>query len=243
MQDSYATPPILFEDNHLLVAVKAPGIPSQSGRTAIPDMLELLKRDLVIRYKNPGDAYLGLIHRLDQPVSGLMVFAKTSKAASRLSQAFRSRDVERQYLAIVRGLPDSEAGRMQDYLSRKEIDGRVRILSDGEGYQAELTWRLLSRDRGRGEALLLIDLITGRRHQIRAQLAGHGMPLLGDRRYGLMDDRDRQVPTVALHACVLSFPHPVGGKRMTFRLGPAINPSFGEDDLRIFESFNHQLSD
>lgn len=82
MPAPYKTPPIIYEDNHLLLAAKPPGIPSQSGRTAVPDMLELLKRDLEIRYRKPGKAYLGLVHRLDQPVSGLMVFAKTSKAAS-----------------------------------------------------------------------------------------------------------------------------------------------------------------
>jgi 23S rRNA pseudouridine1911/1915/1917 synthase len=200
-------------------------------------MLELLKRDLEIRYRKPGKAYLGLVHRLDQPVSGLMVFAKTSKAASRLSRAFRTRQVQKLYLAIVRGQPEGDQGSMRDILSRKEIGGRVRRqISDQEGCEAVLNWRVLSRDQGRGEALLLIELITGRRHQIRAQMATHGLPLLGDRRYGLMDERDRIVPTIALHACGLSFPHPVSGETMTFRLAPDINPSFSEEDALAFEA-------
>ncbi|NLA96195.1 MAG: RNA pseudouridine synthase [Clostridiaceae bacterium] len=237
MPAPFETPQILYEDNHLLVAAKPPGIPSQSGRSSLPDMAGLLKRDLALRHEKPGNVFLGLVHRLDQPVSGLMVFAKTSKAASRLSQSFRTRQVQKLYLGIVRGIPDVDEGVMCDVLSRREIDGRVRRVKDHEGYVAELNWRLLSRDRGRGEALLLINLITGRRHQIRAQMAEHGLPLLGDRRYGLMDDRDQAVPTVALHACCLTFAHPVKKESLSFRLGPAINPSFSAKDAETFETY------
>ncbi len=233
----FETPQILFEDNHLLVALKPPGLPAQSGRQSLPDMAGLLKRDLALRHGKPGQVFLALVHRLDQPVSGLMVFAKTSKAASRLSKAFRERQVEKDYLALVRGLPGGNEGSMSDCLSRKEIDGRVRLVADGEGYRADLKWKVLARDEGREEALLLIDLITGRRHQIRAQMAAHGLPLLGDRRYGLMDERDGQVPTIALHACGLSFPHPVREELMTFRSGPGINPSFSEENARVFEAY------
>ncbi len=233
----FETPQILYEDNHLLVAVKPPGIPSQSGPFSSPDMIGLLKRDLALRYQKTGNVFLGLVHRLDQPVSGLMVFARTSKAASRISQSFRTRQVQKLYLGIVREIPEDDEGVMCDVLSRKEIDGRIRRVRDHEGYEAELSWKLLSRDQGRGEALLLIDLVTGRRHQIRAQMAGHGLPLLGDRRYGLMDDRDQAVPTVALHACGLAFAHPVKKDFLSFRLGPAINPSFSAKDAETFETY------
>ena len=231
------TPQIVYEDNHLLVAIKPPGLPSQAGRTGLPDMLGLLERDLAKRAGKPGRAFLGLVHRLDQPTSGLMVFAKTSKAASRLSQAFRSRQVKKTYLALSRGLPDQTQGRMEDRLSKEEIQGRVQRVQAPQGYEACLDWQVLRRYEERGEALLLIDLITGRRHQIRAQLAARGLPLLGDRRYGLMDPRDQEVPTLALHACGLQFPHPTLKTDMTFWLAPDINPSFSIEDRLAFEQY------
>ncbi len=232
-----STPSILYEDNHILLAVKPPGLPSQAGRSGRPDMLGLLERDLAQRAGKPGRAFLGLVHRLDQPTSGLMVFAKTSKAASRLSQAFRDRQVKKTYLAICRGLPTESGGRMRDRLSRHEVEGRVQVLEGQQGYEAILDWQLLKVDEERQESLLLLDLITGRRHQIRVQLASRGLPLLGDRRYGLMDDRDQGVPTLALHACGLSFPHPTLKKALTFSLGPDINPSFSKEDQAAFDHF------
>ena len=235
------TPRILFEDNHILLAVKAPGLPSQAGRSGRPDMLGLLERDLAQRAGKPGRAFLGLVHRLDQPTSGLMVFAKTSKAASRLSQAFRDRQVKKLYLATCRGLPQESQGHMKDRLSRQEVEGRVQVLEGQEGYEACLDWQVLEVDKEKGESLLLLDLITGRRHQIRVQLASRGLSLLGDRRYGLMDARDQEVPTLALHACGLSFPHPTLKEAMTFWLGPDINPSFSKRDQEVFDHYLKSL--
>ncbi len=234
---TFGTPSILYEDNHILLAIKPPGLPSQSGRSGRPDMLGLLERDLAQRAGKPGRAFLGLVHRLDQPTSGLMVFAKTSKAASRLSRAFRDRQVKKTYLAICRGLTQASEGHMQDRLSRQEVEGRVQVLEGQEGYEALLDWQLLRVDKEKEESLLLLDLITGRRHQIRVQLASRDLPLLGDRRYGLMDARDQGVPTLALHACGLSFPHPTLKKPLTFWLGPEINPSFSKEDQAAFDHF------
>ncbi len=235
---TFRTPSILYEDNHILLAVKPPGLPSQAGRTGRPDMLGLLERDLAQRAGKPGRAFLGLVHRLDQPTSGLMVFAKTSKAASRLSQAFRDRQVKKTYLAICRGLPQASQGHMQDRLSKQEVGGRVQVLEGQQGYEALLDWQLLKVDKEKEESLLLLDLITGRRHQIRVQLASRSLPLLGDRRYGLMDARDQGVPTLALHASGLHFLHPTLKKPLTFWLGPEINPSFSKRDK---EAFDHYL--
>ena len=234
---TFRTPSILYEDNHILLAVKPPGLPSQAGRSGRPDMLGLLERDLAQRAGKPGRAFLGLVHRLDQPTSGLMVFAKTSKAASRLSQAFRDRQVKKTYLAICRGLPQASQGHMQDRLSKQEVGGRVQVLEGQEGYEARLDWQLLNVDKEKEESLLLLDLITGRRHQIRVQLASRDLPLLGDRRYGLMDARDLGVPTLALHACGLQFPHPTLKKPLTFWLGPDINPSFSKGDREAFDGY------
>lgn len=239
---AYAIPEILFEDNHLLVAVKPPGLPSQSGSFAGPDMLGLLKRDLAVRHHKPGEAYLGLVHRLDQPTSGLMVFAKTSKAASRLSEAFRTRAVKKFYLAVTREIPEGLQGVMADSITKKEVDGKVQIWPGPGGYPAELKWILLDKDQVKGEALLLIDLITGRKHQIRAQMEAHKIPLLGDRRYGRGDARDLEVPTVALHACGLSFPHPVRKEPLTFWLPPEINPSFPREAAPIFQAYLEENS-
>ena len=218
------TPDILFEDNHLLVAVKPSGVMSQAGRSAAPDMLTLLKRHIKLRDYKPGEVFLGLVHRLDQPTSGLMVFAKTSKAAGRLSESFRGRDVEKLYLAVVRGIPERLEGSLIDYLSKKIVNGRVT--RDDQGDEAILQYQCLMQDKAKNESLLLINLVTGRRHQIRAQLSLRGMPVLGDRRYGKTDSRDREVPTLALHAAGLSFIHPVKKERLTFWQGPQINPSF-----------------
>lgn len=236
MQASSAIP-LIYEDNHILVALKAPGLPSQAGKSGRPDMLGLLKADLAMRHQKPGQAFLGLVHRLDQPVSGLMVFAKTSKAAARLSEAFRTRKVKKYYLALVRDLPRNDGGRMEDYLSKKEIGGRVQREDPKEGSLALLDWQVLARYEERGEALLLIDLITGRRHQIRAQLALRDLPLLGDRRYGRMDERDGEVPGPALHAAGLVFPHPTLKKEMAFWEGPWINPSFGKIEGEAFAAY------
>ena len=185
---------------------------------------------------------MGLVHRLDQPTSGLMVFAKTSKAAGRLSESFRGRDVEKLYLVVVRGIPERLEGSFTDYLSKKVVNGRV--IRDDQGDEAILQYQCLMQDKAKNESLLLINLVTGRRHQIRAQLALRSMPVLGDRRYGKMDSRDQEVPTLALHAAGLSFVHPVRKESLSFWQGPLINPSFPEamtDQLLEPLSFNNFL--
>ncbi len=244
---------IVYEDNHLIVVNKPEGVPSQPDKSAAPDMLGLLKRFLVERDQKKGDAWLGLVHRLDRPTSGLMVFAKTSKAASRLSEAFRGRDVKKYYVALVRGVPNQERGTFRDILSAREIEGRVRVLSldhknnekthdlikSSKGKLAELTWaKIASNSQKSGdESLLFIELHTGRRHQIRAQFAERGFPIAGDRRYGLNDARDLELPTLALHACGLVFPHPTKKTMMAFYIDPSINPSFQNHDADALNRF------
>ncbi len=268
---------ILYEDNHVLVVLKPPGVPSQPDRSTAHDLLGLLKRYIAARDQKKGDAWLGLIHRLDRPTSGLMVFAKTSKAASRMSKSFRSRDVKKYYVAIVRSVPDQSGGTLRDYLSAREIEGRVRLLATdstsdpmtssgreeldahnllsmterkGEMHNvrdakyAELAWSsICSKNRLFNEALLFIELFTGRRHQIRVQLAERGFPMLGDRRYGFSDERDLSVPTLALHACGLVFPHPVQKKTLAIYADPSINPSFTEEDAAGFNKYLNSLLD
>ena len=228
-------PVILYEDRHILVAVKPPGMLSQGDITRAPDMLTEIKKILWEKSGQTRRPFLALVHRLDRPTSGLMVFARSSKAASRLAKAFRERQVVREYVAITRGIPE-ETGFFTDSISiEKEKNGRVQVsrnqMPDRKKWrEASLSWKRLSIDWQREESLLLVTLSTGRKHQIRAQFAASKMPLLGDRRYGKGDARDRNVPTVALHACRLTFTHPVSKTVYTFKSMPDINPSFSDQD-------------
>ncbi|NLC26405.1 MAG: RNA pseudouridine synthase [Fastidiosipila sp.] len=217
---------ILYEDNHILVAVKPAGILSQEDAGGDPDMLSLLKEYIRINEHKKGDAFLGLVHRLDRPVSGLMVFAKTSKAASRLSDQIRRRSMRRDYVALCHGMPDFETGVFVDYLTRKPKQGNVRLADEEDGVRAELSYKLLVRDYELDQSLLLIRLDTGRRHQIRVQLALRGMPVLGDYRYSKMTTADREMASPALHAAGLGLSHPTKKDEMYFFSSPLINDSF-----------------
>lgn len=203
---------ILHEDNHVLVAEKPAGILSQADKTGRPDMLTILKDYLKERYQKKGEAWLGLVHRLDQPVAGVMVFAKTSKAASRLSESFRSQAIHKGYLAVVHGRLDEAKGRWEDTISTKKERGRYKLVPKGAGKPCDLAFRRLAVQ---GElSLLSISLGTGRAHQIRVQSLGHGHPILGDRRYGKNSPKDRAIKAPALYAMALEFPHPTKAERV-----------------------------
>ena len=210
---------ILYEDNHLLVVVKPYGVPVQADESGDPDMLTMLKSYLVEKYGKPGDAYLGLVHRLDRPTGGVMVFAKTSKAASRLSEAIRNGEVEKQYLAVVEGEPRFKADKLRCWLKKFPEQNMVKMvpeLTDGAKY-AELDYKQLAYDKANNVSLLLVNLMTGRGHQIRVQLAANGTPIFGDARYG---HGERMKLPLCLWAAELRFAHPVGGQTMDFRVYP-----------------------
>ena len=203
---------VIYEDNHLLVAIKPAGVLSQSDGSKDPDMLTILKAYIKEKYQKPGEVYLGLVHRLDRPVSGVMVFARTSKAASRLSEQIRNRGVEKIYRCVVTGVLKGD-GRLENFISKDESKNIVTV-SDSEkpGFKASyLDYRALaSKD---GMTLTEVKLGTGRSHQIRAQMAHAGHPLLGDRKYGKPDVRTKDI---ALEAYKLSFEHPVRREFITF---------------------------
>lgn len=217
------TPKVLFEDNHLLVAVKPAGVLSQSDSTGALDMLTLLKSYLVEKYNKPGEAYLGLLHRLDRPVRGVMVFAKTSKCASRISEQIRNRTVGKKYRAVVYGAFEEEKGEIRSYLLKNAKTNLVEVFQKKESAPKEakecfLEYEVIGKGRIAGVpvTLLSITLHTGRSHQIRAQLSSIGHPIVGDRKYG--SGPNRFSGDILLESYHLELDHPVSKERMVFEL-------------------------
>ncbi|MGO4936507.1 RluA family pseudouridine synthase [Fundicoccus sp. Sow4_H7] len=210
--------PILFEDNHLLLVEKPVNIPVQSDQSQDKDLLTILKEDLKQRYNKPGNVYLGLVHRLDRPVGGAMVFAKTSKAASRLSDQVRRNAMTRKYYAVVHGQPQKSEGQLVDYLFKNTRTNIVSIVSSNhkQGKKAILNYKVLQSN---GKlSLLEVQLHTGRPHQIRVQLAGMGHPIWGDQKYG--QEMNKVGQQIALWAHQLSLEHPTLKSDVTVRSLP-----------------------
>ncbi len=205
---------VLFLDHQLLVIDKPPGMLVQEDATGDLDLLRLGKRFVKDRFDKPGNVFLGLVHRLDRPASGVVVLARTSKAAARLSEQFRSRTPEKDYLAIVEGSCPG-AGIRRDVLGADHA-GVVRVVEDGAGKGAELQWRHVAE--ADGLSLLAVRLKTGRKHQIRVQLAAMGHPILGDFRYGASRELDGR--NLALHAHGLGIVHPTKKEWMYFSAAP-----------------------
>jgi 23S rRNA pseudouridine1911/1915/1917 synthase len=192
-------------DNHLLVLYKPAGLLTQSDKTGEASLLELGKLWIKERYGKPGNVFLGLVHRLDRPVAGVIAFGRTSKAAGRLSEQFRSGSVRKTYLAVVEGTVKGNSGRLENHIERRE-DRSSRIVPDKTAWskEARLSYTVLGRAKGR--SLLEVHLETGRKHQIRAQMAHMGHPVLGDLRYGAAAPLPGK--PVALMAWKLAIAHP-----------------------------------
>ena len=220
----------LFEDNHLLVVIKPSDIPCQADDSGDPDMLTLLKEDIKIRHQKPGNVFLGLVHRLDRPTGGIMVFARTSKAASRLSDQMRKHDIRKTYLAAVQGHPPAN-GNMVDYLIKDREKNRVSVCEQHtEGARdAELKYETLC-NKG-ASSLVKVALKTGRSHQIRVQFASRGYALLGDKRY---NPNPEDTP-LGLWAVELSFSHPTTKEAMCFRTSPPADPPWDIFDRSEFD--------
>jgi len=212
--------PILFEDNHLLVVVKPPDLLTQGDITGDPDLLSILKQDIKERYHKPGNVYLGLVHRLDRPVGGVMVFAKSSKAAARLSDQIRRRKFKKTYLAVVHGLPAKEKETLINYLLKDKKTNKVLVVKEGvEGAkEAILEYEVVAYSHP--YSLMKINLHSGRPHQIRVQFSKIGHPLLGDKRYGRKDDFSQ----IALWSYRLSFEHPTLREWVEFSALPEKRP-------------------
>lgn len=211
----------VYEDNHLLVVVKPQGKLTQSDETGDLSLQDECKRYIREKYQKPGEVYLGLVHRLDRPVGGLVAFARTSKSASRLSEQLRVHHMEREYLAVVEGESLPAEGTLCDWLLQDEKTGLVRTVPAGTpgAKEARLRYRRLgARD---GTALVHLRLETGRKHQIRVQLSHLGYPICFDMRYG-HGERGRDI---ALFGAVLRLTHPTRKEAMTFTARPE-NPAF-----------------
>ncbi len=210
--------PIIFEDNHLLVVKKPPNILSQGDKTGDPDMLTLLKQDIKERYNKPGNVYLGLIHRLDRPVGGVMVFAKTSKAASRLSNQIRTGKFQKTYLAVVHGSLLKKKDRLTHYLLKDKVTNTVSAVNKNveKAKEAILEYEVMGNINGL--SLVKINLNTGRSHQIRVQFATINHPLYGDQKYGARVNKKGQQIALFSHKIVLE--HPTLKEKMTFTSFP-----------------------
>jgi len=211
-----ATLDVLYEDNHLLAVNKPAGIPTQGAEANRTSLLSLAKTYVKEKYHKPGNVYLGTVSRLDAAVSGVVVFARTSKAAARLAEQFRSRTVRKVYWAVVGGDPAASAT-CDDWLAKDDARHRMRVADAraAGAAPARLSYRRLKRvSRG---WLLEVTLETGRKHQIRVQLAARGLPILGDQKYG---SREPFPGGIALHSRLLELLHPTRGEPITLLAEP-----------------------
>ncbi len=216
---------IIYEDNHLLVVEKPANMLTQGDQTGDRDLLTCLKDDIKVRYNKPGNVYLGLVHRLDRPVGGVMVFAKTSKAASRLSDQIRTREFDKTYMAVIHGVPEKLSDTLVHYLVKDERTNTVRIVpepeSAGTDRVADAKKAVLDyvvKDTREGYSLVSIKLHTGRPHQIRVQFSAIGCPLYGDQKYGASQNKPGM--QLALWSVEIGFAHPVLKEHVSFRSAP-----------------------
>ncbi len=206
---------VLFEDNHIIVVEKKPNIPSQADKTEDMDMITMVKQYRKEKENKPGNVYLGLVHRLDRPVGGIMIFAKTSKAAGRLSDQIREKVFQKRYLAVVDGKVMPEEGILENYLYKEERTNTSRVVNKEKknAKLAKLAYRILKYNEVKDLSLVEIDLYTGRHHQIRVQLSHFGHSIFGDQKYGTRG----QGKQIALWAYQLTIQHPITKEEMTFK--------------------------
>lgn len=203
---------VLFEDNHLIIVNKRASEIVQGDKTGDVPMSEKVKEYLKKKYEKPGNVFVGVIHRLDRPVSGAVIFAKTSKALERMNEMFRQHDVQKYYWAVVRNKPEPVNGTLIHYLKKNEEQNKSYVFEEGAkgALQSELRYRII----GKSDRFFLLEVIpkTGRHHQIRVQLSAIGSPIKGDIKYGY--ERTNEGGAIHLHARRIEFVHPVNKSPM-----------------------------
>ena len=209
---------VIYEDNHIIVVEKPVNIPSQGDKTGDIDMLTIIKEYIKEKYNKPGNVYLGLVHRLDRPVGGVMVFAKTSKAAARLSEQVREKNFEKKYLVITNGKFEKEKDILEDYLLKTQKNNMSRIVKEGtkDSKLARLDYEVLKYDKDLNLSVLKINLHTGRHHQIRVQLSSRDHSIYGDQKYGGRGHGKQ----ICLWAYELTIKHPINKEKLTFKVLP-----------------------
>lgn len=203
---------VIYEDNHLLVVEKPINILSQADNTNDIDMISILKKYLKEKYNKPGNVFIGLIHRLDRPVGGVMVFAKTSKCASRLSEQVRNKTMKKTYKAVIHKVMDKKEDTLKDYLYKDKKTNTVSVVSKNhkEAKEAILSYKTINKNKE--FSLVEIDLKTGRPHQIRVQFSSRNHPLYGDQRYG----KSKVGEQIALWSSKLEIIHPTTKEKLVF---------------------------
>ncbi len=221
---------VIYEDNQIIVVIKPANVPTQKDSSNDVCLADMIKSYLKEKYNKPGNVYLGVVHRLDRPTSGVMVFAKTSKSAERLSLDFKNHNIEKKYLAVLSGVPKQKTGHLENYLKKDERTNTVRLapLSEEGAKKAVLDYCVLQSNEK--YSLVEIVLETGRSHQIRVQMSANKTPVFSDFKYGIgVKNID-----LALHAYKLKFTHPTTKKIMTF----VVNPNFEEMPWKMFTLLN-----
>jgi 23S rRNA pseudouridine1911/1915/1917 synthase len=219
---------ILYEDNHIIVVSKPQGVASQPDETGDKDILTQVKEYIKEKYNKPGEAFVGLVHRLDRPTGGAMVFAKTSKAASRLSEQMRNGDFDKTYLAVVCGKPRESKAKIVSYLKKDEKTNTALIVPQTTtgAKRAELDYEVLAYNQDTDHSLVKVKIYSGRGHQIRVQMKSIKCPIFGDQKYG-----GEGMPKVMLNlfATELAFLHPVTKQKLIFRVYPPETTSAWND--------------
>ena len=209
---------VIYEDNHILVVVKPQNIPSQEDESLDENMVSLVQKYLKEKYQKPGNVYVGLVHRLDRPTGGVMVFAKTGKASARLTEQIKSQEMKKTYLAVVNGVVKEDSRELVNYLKKNNRTNTVQVVPEltTDAKKAVLTYQVLERKEK--VTLVAVRLKTGRSHQIRVQMKHIGHPIFGDVRYG--GDILSKGHNLALWAYKLEFKHPITKEQMTFTVYP-----------------------
>ena len=208
---------VLYEDNQIVVVIKPHNVPTMADESGDKDMLTMVKAYVKEKYNKEGEAFIGLVHRLDRPTGGIMVFARNSKSAKRLSEQFATHDVEKTYFAVTHGVVKIKTQKLTNYLKKNEKENIVKIvpMSEKGAKKAELVYNYLE-DNAK-ESLLEVKILTGRSHQIRVQLANLGYPLVGDVKYG---KEKGSTSRLGLWAGKLAFNHPTTKERLVFMAMP-----------------------